>query len=174
GVVVRIRGQHDDLGIRPFRADLAARLDAGAVREPHIHDDDVGLEPAGGFDGLSHGARLGNDLEPRPTVEQRYQALADHLVVIDHEQPQLACGRTAWFVTDCHGSTPSRGSSALPSSASGTITMIVVPVSLLSRSNDPPSASARSRMFARPWWPTGAPTDGSKPDPSSDSSRRSA
>ena len=40
------------------------------------------------LDGLGDGAGLGDDLEARPPVEQRDEALADDLVVVDDEQAQ--------------------------------------------------------------------------------------
>ena len=45
--------------------------------------DDVGLEPARLLDGLGDGAGLGDDLEALAAVEERDEALADDLVVVD-------------------------------------------------------------------------------------------
>ena len=68
--------------------DLATRLDPGAVGEADVHDDDVGLVPARLLDRLRDRAGLGDDLEARPPVEQRDEALAHDLVVIDDQQAQ--------------------------------------------------------------------------------------
>ena len=97
GLLVGIAGQHHDAGVGQLRADLAAGLDARAVRQPDVHDDDVGLEPAGRLDRLGDRARLGDDLEPVAAVEQGDQALADDLVVVDHQQAIIA-GRVAHVV----------------------------------------------------------------------------
>ena len=56
--------------------------------QPDVHHDDVRLEAAGLLDGLGDGAGLGDDLEPVAAVEQRDEALADDLVVVDDEQAQ--------------------------------------------------------------------------------------
>ena len=83
-ITTRVSGQ---LG-----ADLAAGLDARAVRQPHVHDDDVRLERRACSMASADGAGLGHDLEAVAAVEQRDQALADDLVVVDDEQPQRSSG----------------------------------------------------------------------------------
>ena len=112
--------------------------------------DDVRLEPAGLLDGLGDGAGLGDDLEPVAPVEQRDEALAHHLVVVDDEQAQ---GTGAWSVTGeffgaarravlgCRGGA-GRGDAdddtrARPAGRP--------------RPNVPPMATARSRMLPMPW-----------------------
>ena len=47
-----------------------------------------GPEAAGRRDRVGDGARLGDDLELRPAVEQRDESLADDLVVVDDQQAQ--------------------------------------------------------------------------------------
>ena len=73
GVIVGIRRQHHDAGLRELRPDLATRLDARAVREADIHDDDVGPEPTSSLDRLRDRARLGR--------RRRRQQLSAVLVV---------------------------------------------------------------------------------------------
>ena len=72
--------------------DLAAGLDAGAVGQPDVHDDDVGLVEARLVDRFGDGPGLGDDLEALAPVEQRDEALADDLVVVDDEQAQRSGG----------------------------------------------------------------------------------
>jgi hypothetical protein len=40
------------------------------------------------FDGLRHGSRLRHDLEPRPAIEERDEALSNDLMVIDDEEAE--------------------------------------------------------------------------------------
>ena len=95
-MTTRVRGE---LG-----ADLAAGLDSGAVRQAHVHDDQVRLELAGHLHGFGRGACLGHDLEVLAPLEQRDEALADDLVIVDHEQPQGACfGSGRSFVSSIGG-----------------------------------------------------------------------
>ena len=83
---------------------------------------------------------LGHDLEARATIEHRREALPHGLVVIDHEDTQASLRRLA-------------GHRSIPRCTliGGTVTMIrVPPPGRLSTTNEPPSASARARMLARP------------------------
>ena len=140
----------------------------GPVRQADVHDHDVRLEPAGLLDRLGDGAGLGDDLEALAPVEQRDEALADDLVVVDDQQAQRmrrrSVGRRARL-----GRLGDGLGSACGGRGSGTVTMIRVPSPgvALDRSV-PPSAAARSRMLASPWWLAGpGSSTGSKPRPSS-------
>src|SRR5690606_7631668 len=129
--------------LRAGGADLAAGLDAGAVGQPNVHDDDVRLEASRLSDRLGHRARLGDDLEAGAPVEQRHQALSDDLVVVDDEEAQRPLGSLLGH----------RSSPPLLLRPGASVIMIRVPDGPLSTSKRPPSPVTRARMFARPWWP---------------------
>ena len=48
-------------GLGQLGADLATGLDAGAVGQAHVHDDDVRLLAQRDLDRLGNGAGLGHD-----------------------------------------------------------------------------------------------------------------
>ena len=68
--------------------DLATGFDARAVGQSDVHDHEVGLEARRQRDRLGDRPGLRHDLEAHAAVEQRDQALADDLVVVDDEQAQ--------------------------------------------------------------------------------------
>ena len=83
-----IAREDDHPGVRQLGADLAAGLDARAVGQAHVHDHDVGPEAARHLDRFGFGAGLGHDLELVAAIEERDEALPDHLVVVDHQDSQ--------------------------------------------------------------------------------------
>lgn len=80
--------EHHDLDGRLLGADLPGGLDAGAIRQPDVHHDAVGPEPAGGRHGLRDGPRLRHHLEPGPPLEQGHDALPHHRMVVHHQESQ--------------------------------------------------------------------------------------
>jgi hypothetical protein len=89
GLLVGVRREHDDFRRRVFGPDLAARLDAGAVAEAHVHDDDVRLRARRLRNGALHRMRFGHDAHVRAAVEERAQALAHDLVIVDDHHSNL-------------------------------------------------------------------------------------
>ncbi len=93
-------------------------------------------------DGLGHRAGLRDDLELVASVEQRDEALADHLVVVHDEEPQRpphGCLR--------HRSPPVGAVGSGSAARVGMRTVMVVPALELSMSNVPPRSAARARML---------------------------
>ncbi len=115
-----------------------------------------GWKRRAGLDGLGDGAGLGHDLEAIAPVEQRDEALADDLVVVDHEQAQDGTRRGAF-------GSGHRGSISSWAPARGPTSRVPVP-GMVSSSRRPPAAAARWRMLSSPWWPSrAAPRDRSRP-----------
>jgi hypothetical protein len=73
--------------------DVAACLDTRPVGQSDVHHDQVRLEPIGCGDRLRDGPGLGHDMEVLTAVERRHDALADHLVVVDHQHTQRGRSR---------------------------------------------------------------------------------
>jgi hypothetical protein len=72
-LVVGERGEHEHGHLGVLRTDVAAGLDPGAIRQPHVHDDDLRPVGAGTQHGLVGVAGLGDDLEALLRLEQRAQ-----------------------------------------------------------------------------------------------------
>ena len=115
----------------------------GAVRQPHIHDDEVRLEALGHRRSTPRRAGLGDDLELRAAVEHGDQALANDLVVVDHQERQ----RSAWAVESWRGDLLVGVGLHRPVAGSA----IRVPVASLSMSMVAPTVATRERMLASPW-----------------------
>jgi len=93
GLVVGERGEHDHSGLRQLSPDLATGLDTRAVRQPDVHHHDVGLVKSSLGDRFFDGPRFGDDLEPRPAIEQCDEPLSNDLMVVDDEQAKRSGGR---------------------------------------------------------------------------------
>ena len=78
-------------------AQRAGGLEAAAVGQPQVHDDDVGLEVAGLADGLGGGRRLADHLELAVALERVPQTLADQVVVVDEQNPRAGRRRRCWW-----------------------------------------------------------------------------
>ena len=91
-VPVGVRGEDQHLRLRADAAHLATGLDAGAVRQPEVHDHDVRLDAAGDVDGLAHGAGLADDDELASLREQVGQTPPhDGVVIHDHDARLRGC-----------------------------------------------------------------------------------
>ena len=125
GPVIRVGGQHDDLGLRHARTQQASGLDAITAGHPQIHEDDVGEQVSGHGDRLVAISGGAHDLDVRQQAQHHRQSFTDHpLVVSDENTHRLA-----------HAGT--RNSTRKPPRV----------IAVLS---SPPSSSARSRIPVRP------------------------
>ena len=86
-VVVVVRGQHEAGDRRPQAADLAAQIDARAVREAHVEHDDVRAQRRQAGQRLGDRAGLTDHVEVRLARQQHAQPAPDDLVVVHHEHP---------------------------------------------------------------------------------------
>ena len=154
-VLVGVAGQHHDPRLGHLGPDLATGLDPRAVREPHVHDDEVRPEALRSRDRLGHGAGLGDDLEFRSAADESDQPLPDDLVVVDDEQRQWACraGLRVCHLRSSSGDLGTTTSMRVPTPGSPSM-LIVAPI-----------RPARSRMLARPWWPNRTTRSRVDPDP---------
>src|SRR3990170_5853562 len=144
GFIIGVRGEHQDFRVGALGADLAAGLDAAAVGEADVHDDDVWLAPPGLGDGGGDGIGLADEDELGALLDQRAQSLPHHVVVVDDEYADLFA----------HAGVPLR--------TTGTETWTSVPFPGAERtSRAPPSFSTRARMLRMPWPAPGVVT--SKP-----------
>src|SRR6266545_3149463 len=87
-LVVGERGQHEDLRGRPPGPDLAGGLDPGAVLQADVHDHHVGTGPFGLVDGLPDRAGLRGDHDVLGGLQERPDAAAHDLVVVDEHHPE--------------------------------------------------------------------------------------
>ena len=69
------------------RTDLAARLDARARGQPHVHDDDVGPLGVDDAQRLVRIARLADDLQAGHVLEKAAQPAAHQFVVVAEDDP---------------------------------------------------------------------------------------
>jgi hypothetical protein len=74
--------------------DVAARVDASAVRKPEVHQYHVGAVECRSFHRLRNAACLGNDLDGFRLLEKRPQAQPDDFVVVDEHQSYRGRHRT--------------------------------------------------------------------------------
>ena len=90
GLVVVEGGQHDRQGLGHGVPQLLHELDAGAVGQLEVHEDDVGADQLGPTHRLSPRTRLGDDVEPIGAVNDLGDAATDDLVVVhDHDADDL-------------------------------------------------------------------------------------
>ena len=93
GVIVVEGGQHDRQGLGHGLAQLLHELDARAVGQLEVYEDDVGTDQLGPAHRLHPGARLGNNIEPVGTVNDLGDTATDDLVVVhDHDADDLRGG----------------------------------------------------------------------------------
>src|SRR5581483_6821396 len=81
--------QHQDLDVRQEVADLAGRLDAGALGHPDIHQDHVRHELLGLLDGLDAVRGLADELEVVLLIQDHLQAATEQRVVVGDHDAQL-------------------------------------------------------------------------------------
>ena len=147
-LLVRVAGQHHDARLRAGGADLAAGLDPGAIGQADVHDHQVGLEARRLR--RSHSATVpawATTSNPLATVEQRHEALADDLVVVDDQQSQGAlAGRSMSSARSSRRCGTRHGDDDTGPGSPGRC----------STRTSRRGASARVRMLARPWCPRGA------------------
>ena len=125
GSVIRVGGEHDDLGRWHALTQQAGGLDAITAGHPQIHQDNVGEQISGHGDGLIAVRGGAHDFDVRQEAEHHGEPFTDHsLVVSDENAHRLA-----------HAGT--RNSTRKPPG-------VIVVVS------SPPSSSARSRIPVRP------------------------
>src|SRR5665811_177913 len=87
-LLVGVAREHEDADCWVLGPDLARRLDARAVRQANIHDDEIGPMRAGRLDRLRGGPDLGDDREGWTPFEQRDEPPSNDLVVIHDEEPE--------------------------------------------------------------------------------------
>jgi hypothetical protein len=81
--VAVLSGEEDELRLRPHLTDADASIGPGAVGEPEVDQDDVGLELLRALNRGDHRGRLADDSHVGLVVEQRREAVRHHLVVLD-------------------------------------------------------------------------------------------
>ena len=88
GLVVGRAREEDDGHRRELGPDVAAGLDPRTIREAHVHEDEVGHEPASLADRLGPRARLRDDLELAVALQEGHEAGPDDLVIVHDQQPE--------------------------------------------------------------------------------------
>ena len=79
------RGQHDDARVRELRAYLNERVDAAHVREPQVHEGNVGAVLAEQLDSLAARCRLCHNRHVRLAVDDGGDTLPHQRVVVNTE-----------------------------------------------------------------------------------------
>ena len=87
GLVVVEGGQDDRQGAGDGLAHLVHELDAGAVGQLEVDEDDVGAHELGPAQGLRLTAGLGDDLEAIGPIDDLSDAAANDLVIVDDHDP---------------------------------------------------------------------------------------
>ncbi len=85
GRVIRVCGQHDDLGIWHALTQQAGGLDAITAGHPQIHEDDVGEQVSGHGDGLVAITGGAHDFDVGQEAQQHRQSFTDHSLVVSDE-----------------------------------------------------------------------------------------
>src|SRR5688572_23010780 len=145
-----VAGQHHDPRCWLALADLARRLDAADAGHLQVHQDDVRSKALDALNGLFAVSGLADDLDARFALEEGAQPLPDDGVIVHEEDANRPVG-------------------IVGHRRASTRTLVPWP-GALSIWRVPPSRSTRSRMPSRPK-PPPFRSDGSKPTPSSATSR---
>ena len=88
-----MHGQDQHLGRQPTLANGARRIEPAHARHLDVHDDDVRLHIARGFDGGGAVGGFADDLDIRLGVEQRLQTGAQDGVVVGKYDANLGRDR---------------------------------------------------------------------------------
>ena len=83
---VGVHGEGDDADFGVGFEDAACGLDAVEVGHVDIHNDDVGAEVPGEFDGVAAGGGFADDFEIGVGGEDGAEAVADEGVVVGEEE----------------------------------------------------------------------------------------
>ena len=113
------------------REQLAGGLDAVHLRHPDVHQHHVGLQLVAHRDRLEAVAGDTDDLHPVLRVDDRPDALAEELLVVDQHDPDHAAPRTGTHAVAVNVTPPAS--------------------SRRRTSSRPPTASRRRRMPSMPW-----------------------
>lgn len=141
-----MHGEHDDLGVGPEVANLLGSFDAVHDRHADVHEDQVGIQLNGLFDGFFSVCGLAADL-PVGTVEESFDALADKFMVVDQKDSN---GHLLFFVCQSQEGKVRRGAMQyiIPLSGSWKLGIpLADPVSLGFRAHEPagPATTAASK-----------------------------
>jgi hypothetical protein len=82
GLVIVISGQKQDTTVQFVLPDLPENLEAGAIREPDIEEQDIRPQAKRCADGLGHSARFADHGNLRIVAQEHPQAGPHHLVVV--------------------------------------------------------------------------------------------
>ena len=97
--VVRGDEHHDADGIR---SDSLEHVEAGDLRHVHVQENEVGMLPADGFNGVLSAGALADDLNVRVLVEGPRQTVPGELHVVDDQGANTHAG-TASRTADRYG-----------------------------------------------------------------------
>ena len=107
GFLIVVDGQHEHLRLRAGLFDLLGGVDPAAVRQFHVHQDDIGFELSGPPDGFLDAAGLADHGDIVLGLQDHPQSGGYDLVIVDQHDPDRHCD-----------SRPSRGRFELSASRS--------------------------------------------------------
>jgi hypothetical protein len=70
--------------------NFAGGFNPASIRQPHVHDHHIGLGAHRAGDRVRYIARLGDDANVRFGLQDQPNSLANHLVVLSDEHPNVS------------------------------------------------------------------------------------
>ncbi len=85
-----VLAKNQDVDCRKGPPDFAGSFQAVEARHADVHDDEVGTQTPGLFDGILAIARFATDFDVRPRLQERSNASAHQFVIVGDENSHLA------------------------------------------------------------------------------------